>query len=336
VFANGDVSVARAILPAMTGSEPVTAKVLVIGWGFLGAAVGRRLLADGRSVTGLTRSRTWRTEAGTHAGAHIIVGDAGDTELLNDALRDIEHVVFALGGHSPPTAAAQPSVAAMAMLLPLVAVTEALRGRPRVGLTYMSSGGAVYGNPARLPVREEDPARPISPYGASHLAAETFAEMAARRSGSMLQILRCSNVYGPHQAHGGDQGAVAIFLHRINRGESIKIFGDGSALRDYVFVEDVAGVVSRLVIDRIDTGTVNVASGIGMSVLDVAITISDAVGKEAIIDHQPERSFDVRDIVLDISRLQSFLPYVPTDFATGLAATAAAYAEGIPQASPNR
>ena len=100
----------------MTGSEPVTAKVLVIGWGFLGAAVGRRLLADGRSVTGLTRSRTWRTEAGTHAGAHIIVGDAGDTELLNDALRDIEHVVFALGGHSPPTAAAQPSVAAMAML----------------------------------------------------------------------------------------------------------------------------------------------------------------------------------------------------------------------------
>ena len=65
-------------------------------------------------------------------------------------------------------------------------------------------------------------------------------------------------------------------------------------------------------------------------------TSSDAVGKEAIIDHQPERSFDVRDIVLDISRLQSFLPYVPTDFATGLAATAAAYAEGIPQASPNR
>lgn len=126
----------------------------------------------------------------------------------------------------------------------------------------MSSGGAVYGNPLRLPVSETDAPRPISPYGASHLSAETYAEMASRRSGSLLQIARCSNVYGPRQAHGGDQGAVAIFLHRINHGQPIKVFGDGSALRDYVFVEDVASVVSRLVADRIEAGTVNVGSGV--------------------------------------------------------------------------
>lgn len=324
---------ARAILPAMTGSEPVTAGVLVVGWGFLGAAIGQKLLADGRSVRGLTRSHTWRTDAGSRAGAHIIVGDAGNAELLNDALRDVDHVVFAVGGHSPPTAAAKPSEAAMAMLLPLLALIEALRERPRIGLTYMSSGGAVYGNPPRLPVSEQSAARPISPYGASHLSAETYAEMASRRSGSLLQIVRCSNVYGPHQAHGGDQGAVAIFLHRINRGQSIKVFGDGTALRDYVFVEDVADAVSRLVRGRINTGTVNVGSGVGMTVLDVAKTISAAVGKEALIDYQPRRSFDVRDIVLDITRLQSFLAYTPTDFASGLAATAAADAQGLPEAS---
>jgi UDP-glucose 4-epimerase len=283
----------------------------------------------------LTRSHTWRTDVGSRTGAHIIVGDVGRAEVLEDALRDVDHVVFAVGGHSPPTAAAKPSEAAMAMLLPLLAVIEALRERPRVGLTYVSSGGAVYGNPERLPVSEHDAARPISPYGASHLSAETCAEMASRRSGSLLQIVRCSNVYGPHQAHGGDQGAVAVFLHRIDQGQSIKIFGDGSALRDYVFVEDVAGVVSRLVVERIETGTVNVGSGVGMTVLDVAKTISDAVGKDALIDHQPERSFDVRDIVLDITRLRSFLTYTPTDFARGLAATAAAYARGVPEASLN-
>src|ERR1700722_2818492 len=309
----------------MTGSEPGT-RVLVIGWGFLGSAIGQRLLADGRRVTALTRSHTWRSDAGRHAGAHITVGDARDAALLRETLRDIDHVVFAVGGHSPPTAAAQPSEAAMEMLLPLLAIIEALRERPHVGLTYMSSGRAVYGNPLRLPVSERDMPRPISPYGASHLSAETYAEMASRRSGSLLQILRCSNVYGPHQAYGGDQGAVAIFLHRINNGQSIKVFGDGSALRDYVFVEDVAGVVSRLVTNRIETGTVNVGSGVGMTVLDIAKTVSVALGKEAIIDHQPERSYDVRDIVLDITRLQSFLDYAPTDFATGLAATAAAYA----------
>jgi UDP-glucose 4-epimerase len=313
----------------MTGSEPVSASVLVIGWGFLGAAIGQRLIADGRSVTGLTRSPTWRTDAGGRAGAHIIIGDAGDADLLEHALSDIDHVVFAVGGHSPPTAAAQPSVAAMAMLLPLLGVIEALRERPHVGLTYMSSGGAVYGNAPRLPVTEDDAALPISPYGASHLSAETYAGMASRRSGSLLQIARCSNVYGPHQAHEGDQGAVAIFLHRINQGQPIKVFGDGSALRDYVFVEDVAGVVSRLVTHRIETGIVNVGSGVGMSVLDVARTISDAIGKEARIDHRPERSYDVRDIVLDITRLRSFLPYAPTDFRSGLAVTARAYALGV-------
>jgi UDP-glucose 4-epimerase len=311
----------------MTGSGTASPRVLVIGWGFLGAAIGQRLLALGLSVTGLTRSPTWRTETADRAGARMRYGDAQHAELLDDALRDIDHVVFSVGGATPPTAAAHPSEAAMAMLLPLLSVLEALRERPHVRLTYMSSGGAVYGNPVRLPVRETDATRPISAYGASHLAAEGYAQMSARRAGSALQIVRCSNVYGPHQSYGGDQGAVAIFLHRVNRGDPIRIFGDGSALRDYVFIDDVADIVSRIIVDRVDTGTVNLGSGFGLTVLEVAHAVSTAVGKDAVIDYQPERSFDVRAIVLDIARLRSLLAYTPTDFADGLAATASAYAQ---------
>lgn len=302
-----------------------TPRVLIVGWGFLGAAIGQKLLADGLAVTGLTRSQTRRTEFALEAGVRILFGDARDTELLDKAMRNVDHVVFSAGEHTPPRAAAHPGQAAMAMLLPLLAVLEALRERPNVGLTYMSSGGAVYGNPIQLPVRESDAARPISPYGASHLAAEGYAEMSARRAGSMLQIVRCSNAYGPHQSHTGDQGAVAIFLHRINQGLPIRIFGDGSALRDYVFVDDVANVVSHIVAKRIDTGTVNVASGLGLTVLDIAEAVSLAVGKDAIIQYEPERSFDVRSIVLDIARVQSLLEYSPIRFGKGLAATAAAY-----------
>ena len=277
----------------------------------------------------MTRSHTWRTEAGIRSGAHIIVGDAGNAELLLDALRDVDHVIFAVGGHSPPTAAARPSEAAVAMLLPLIAVTEALRERPDVGLTYISSGGAVYGDPLRIPVSEDSAARPISPYGASHLSAEIYAAMASRRAGSLLQIIRCSNVYGPHQAY-GEQGVVAIFLHRISRGQSIQIFGDGSAIRDYVFVDDVADIVGSLVSERVDVGTVNVGSGVGLTVLDVAQTIGDAIGKAVVIDHQPERSFEVRDSVFDITRLRSVMDYTPTDFASGVAATVTTYLQGAP------
>ncbi len=320
---------AAVILSAMTGPQTVTGSVLIIGWGFLGAAIGQRLLAKGRRVKGLTRSHTWRTEAGIRAGAHVVVGDAGNAELLEAGLRDVDHVVFAVGGHSPSTAAARPSEAAMAILLPLIAVIEALRERPHIELTYMSSGGAVYGNPLRIPVGEDAAARPISPYGASHLSAEIYAAMASRRSGSLLQIIRCSNVYGPHQAY-GEQGVVAIFLHRISRGQSIQIFGDGSALRDYVFIEDVADIVEYFVAERVDVGTVNVGAGVGLTVLDVAQTISDAIGKAVVIDHQPMRSFEVRDSVFDITRLQSVMDYTPTAFASGVAATATAYLQGAP------
>jgi UDP-glucose 4-epimerase len=312
----------------MTGSRPVTPRVLILGWGFLGGAIGERLLADGMTVTGLTRSQTWRTEAARAAGARIVVGDAHQAAVLDSALREVDHVVYSIGGHTPGGAAAHPSEAALAMLLPLIAVLEALHERPHVSLTYMSSGGAVYGNPVRLPVRETDAARPISPYGASHLAAEGYAQMSARRSGSMLQIVRCSNVYGPYQPHGRDQGVVAIFLDRISKGVPIQIFGDGSALLDYVYVGDIADAVSRIVAGGVDTGTINLGSGVGLTVLEIAHAISAAAGKDAIIDHQPERSFDIRSSVLDISRARSLLDYSPRDFAYGLTATVAAYLQG--------
>jgi UDP-glucose 4-epimerase len=314
---------------------PGRRQILIAGWGFLGAAIGSKLLADGLSVTGLTRSATRRTETARHAGARIIVGDARRQDVLEDALVDVDHVVFCAGGVTPPSAAADPPGAAVAMLPPLLAVNEALSKRPHVALTYLSSGGAVYGDPDRLPVDEDEPALPISPYGALHLSAEMCAQAYARRFGMPLNILRCANVYGPGQASDRDQGVIAIFLDRINRGLPVSIFGDGKALRDYVLVDDVASVVARVVEDRIDVGTVNVGSGQGHTVLEVLDAISSSVGTPAIVDHRPRRGFDVRSVVLDISRLSSLLPYMPTDLPRGLEMTAAEYSrQRLLQAGP--
>ena len=315
--------------PRMAGSGKVTPRVLIVGWGFLGAAIGGRLLADGVDVTGLTRSRTWRSEAGRAEGARIVVGDARDSVIVEDAIYDVDHVVFSAGGVTPPSAAADPPGATMGMLLPLLGVLESLRDRPNVSLTYISSGGAVYGDPVHLPVSESDATQPISPYGASHLAAEIYAQMYGRRSGAALHIVRCANVYGPYQAHDRDQGAVAVFLDRISRELPIRIFGDGSALRDYVFVADVADVVARIVVGGLDVGTVNLGSGRGLTVLEIVRAISDAAGKPAHIDFAPGRDFDVRGVILDISRLQSFIAYRPTDFVRGLALTAASYSQTV-------
>ena len=305
--------------------EPQRApRVLIIGWGFIGAAIGHRLLTQGLEVTGLTRSSTSRTEAGLLAGARIVVGDAFQPDALDKAFQDIDHVVFSVGGLSPPATAAQPGAAVVKTLLPLLSVLEALRHRPHIGMTHLSSGGTVYGNPAHLPVRETDRTEPISPYGALHLACEDYAQMYARTFGIRLQILRCANVYGPNQASLGDQGAVAIFLDRVARGLPLHVFGDGSARRDYVFVDDVADVAARVIVDRLEVGVVNVGSGRGLTVLEIAKAVSDVVGRPAVIELVPERGIDVRAVVLDISRLQSFVPYTPTDFSHGLRVTSAA------------
>jgi UDP-glucose 4-epimerase len=305
----------------MVGDGPDRPRVLIIGWGFIGSAIGHRLLARGVAVGGLTRSRTTGSEAAQVAGADIVVGDPSQAELLDRALKDVDHVVFSVGGMSPPATAAQPGTAVVKALVPLLSVLEAVRQRPHIALTYLSSGGTVYGNPTRLPVRETDPTEPISPYGALHLACEDYAQMYSRRFGLRLQILRCANVYGPRQASSGDQGAVAIFLDRISRGLPLQIFGDGSALRDYVFVDDVADVASRLIVDRLEAGVVNVGSGSGLTVLEIANAIGDVVGRRPVIEFAPDRGIDVRAVVLDISRLQSFIPYTPTDFAHGLRVT---------------
>jgi UDP-glucose 4-epimerase len=305
----------------MPAENPVAPRVLIVGWGFIGAAIGHRLLAAGASVTGLSRSRTWRTDTGERAGARIILGDASQSELLEEALRNVDRVVFSAGGLTPPATAAQPSEAAMRMLQPLLAVLESMRRQPQPALTYISSGGTVYGNARTLPVSETDPAEPISPYGALHLACETYVQMYSRRFGSPLQILRCANVYGPNQAPDKDQGAVAVFLHRITSGLPLRIFGDGSALRDYVFIDDVADVAARLITNRSDVGVVNLGSGRGLTVLEIVEAIQEVAGRRAVLTFEPARGFDVSGVVLDIARLQSFISYTPTEFVSGLRMT---------------
>jgi UDP-glucose 4-epimerase len=306
---------------AMAGESRVPPTVLIVGWGFIGAAIGQHLLAAGARVTGLSRSRTFRTDAGERAGARIVIGDVCQLESLVAAGHDVDQVLFSAGGLTPPATAAQPAEAAMQTLLPLLAVLEAIRSRPSVALTYISSGGTVYGNPRCLPVSEDEPTEPISPYGALHLACEKYAQMYSRRFGTRLQILRIANVYGPHQARHKDQGAVAIFLDRITNGHSISVYGDGSALRDYVFIEDVAAAASRLIVDRSDVGVVNLGSERGLTVLEIVDAVETVVGRRAIVSFEPARGFDVRAVVLDVSKLQSFIPYTPTDFAVGLRAT---------------
>jgi UDP-glucose 4-epimerase len=279
------------------------------------------LFDSGAEVRGLTRSETARVQAAQVHGVEVVIGDAEDRLLMERCVQGVEHVVYVAGGLDPPTAALRPLDDAIGMLSPLLCTLETIRSAGDVGFTYISSGGAVYGNPPHVHAVETDPLRPVSTYGVSRLAGEAYAQMYAATFGIPTQIVRCSNVYGPGQSHSRPQGAVAVFLNRVAAGLTISIVGDGTSLRDYVHIDDVASAVARLVLGRVDCGVVNLGSGAGHTVVELLEVVSETIGRSPVVEYLPRRRHDVDAIVLNISKLRSLIPYEPATLVDGIRAT---------------
>jgi UDP-glucose 4-epimerase len=204
---------------------------------------------------------------------------------------------------------------------PVEATLAALERRPEAILTYLSSGGTVYGEPVRIPVQETDPTAPISAYGRLHLACEGLIEEARRNSDLRARVLRCATVYGEHQQPDRGQGAIVTFLHRIESGQQIDLYGGGSTVRDYVYVGDVAEAIIETMGSAEGPDLVNVGSGEGTSLLEILRLAEAQVGREAKVASYPERGFDVHRIVLDPGRLRAMTSFVPTPLEDGIART---------------
>ncbi|MFZ0179586.1 MAG: NAD-dependent epimerase/dehydratase family protein [Candidatus Dormiibacterota bacterium] len=293
----------------------------MVGWGFLGAAIGTSLFQRGAAVSGLTRSETSRVQAARLSGIEVLIGDAGDRPTMEQSMIGVDHVVYLAGGLDPPTAAQRPLDDAMGTLSPLLCTLETMRSLGSGSFTYISSGGTVYGNRPRGFAAETDPPMPISAYGVSRFAGETYSQMYSRTYGVTARIVRCGNVYGPGQSDKRPQGAVAVFLSRVAGGLTISIAGSGAAIRDYVYIDDVASALGHLLLNRVDFGVINIGSGSGHSVIDLLAVVSETVGRSPVVEFVPRRFHDVDEIVLDISKLRSLIPYEPMTLVDGVAAT---------------
>jgi UDP-glucose 4-epimerase len=269
----------------------------------------------------LTRSRPDREVLALLDESRLHIGDAADPEVVERALDGIDHVAFCAGGLLPSASESNPDLDRRLTLKPVQAVLEALAERPGVTLTYLSSGGTVYGEPRRLPVQETDPTEPVSSYGELHLACEQEIERARGAGGLKARILRCSTVYGEYQRPDRGQGVIVTFLHRIERGEPIDIFGGGTTIRDYVYAGDVARAMVGLIGTEAGPSVVNVGSGGGTSLLEVLKMAEREAGKPAQVVQHEERGFDVHQIVLDTARLHELVELEITPLQVGIERT---------------
>lgn len=293
----------------------MTRPVVVIGPGFIGRTAAAATAAEGRPTVLLSRRPVPPT-----VGADTRVGDLTDVEALGSAIGPDTDVVFA-AGTSVPAADERDPQASTAILQPLIGALEAVRRAPGATFLLVSSGGAIYGEPDRLPVDEDHPQRPLGAYGAAQAAAEGYVGYYARRHGVRATSLRCGNVYGPGQIAGRGQGLVGELINAVQQDRGVEVWGDGSVERDYVHIADLADAIAQLV-GRTDLPlALNIGSGRAHSVAEVIAAVSEVMGRPVRVNFGPARSFDVHRIVLDITRLQRLIDFDPLSLHDGVRVT---------------
>jgi UDP-glucuronate 4-epimerase len=294
--------------------------VLVTGAaGFIGSTLCERLLAEGRTVVGLDNFDAFYPES--HKLANLAVARrSGRFSLVRGDLRDaaavrgifaahrIDSVVHlaALAGVRPslerPAEYADVNVRGTGVLLE--AVVRA--GAPRV---VFASSSSVYGERPDGPFRESDPVeRPVSPYAATKRAGELLAHTFHHACGLSVTCARIFTAYGPRQR---PDLAIRKFADRMLAGKTVPVFGDGSAQRDFTYVDDLVEGLVRAVDRDLGFALLNFAGGRTVSVLEVVSALERELGVTAEIDWQPEQIGDVRRTWGDISAARAALEYEP-------------------------
>lgn len=299
-------------------------RVLVTGGaGFIGSHLVEALLARGHRVAVVDNLSTGRREnVPREADLHAVdVCDGPRLGAVFEAFRP--EVVYHLAAQtSVRRSTGDPAGDATANVVGSINVLEASVRAGVEKVIYASSGGAIYGEPERLPVREDHPVRPLSPYGLSKYVAELYLRLYRDSHGLRYCVLRYPNVYGPRQDPCGEAGVVAIFSRALLTGDRPVIFGDGRQTRDYVYVADVVEA-SLLCLDRGDDGVYNLGWGREVSVLELLASLQEVLGTRVEPRYDPPRPGEVRRICLDASRAREELGWRPTTpLAEGLRLTA--------------
>lgn len=189
-------------------------------------------------------------------------------------------------------------------LLPIAQFIETLASRPPRRLFYVSSGGAIYGDVTPQPVCEEDHATPLSYHAAGKVAAEAFMSAFSHANAVPLTILRPANLYGPGQPLRSGFGVVRTLFDKAMNHEEVEIWGDGSATRDYLFIDDAVAACLALLARTKTTGVFNIGSGVGTSLDQLVTMIGDVIGEPLAVTRRPVRKTDVHAIQLDCARIR--------------------------------
>lgn len=289
------------------------------GAGFIGSHSAETLLAAGARVTVLDNfSSGKRTNLPASPGLSVICGDIRDPSTVDRALAGVSHVLHLAAQVSVPASVADPLVSSQHNIQGFLNVFDGAR-RAKVARFVYASSAAVYGVPTQLPIDEESPVAPLSPYGLEKSINDQYAALYRELYGLSTLGLRYFNVYGPRQDPASPYaGVISRFAAAMVKGETLRVFGDGGQTRDFIFVRDVARLNLRA-LESPATGVCNIATGHSVTLLELIGSLAECAGCTPHIHHESPASGDIRHSAASPRRmLELFGPLAMTPLPDGL------------------
>ncbi|MGE4373113.1 MAG: NAD-dependent epimerase/dehydratase family protein [Xanthobacter sp.] len=309
----------------MAESSPISASsgarqlnTLVLGGsGFIGSHIVDVLLERGHAVTVFDRhAEAFRPPL---PGVRYVFGTFCDHMALIEAMSGMDTVFHLISSTLPGTGNFNPREDASTNLVGTLDLLDAMVALHVPRIVYLSSGGTVYGASQARIISEDHSLRPICSYGIIKTAVEHYLRLYQDLHGLKTVAIRAANPFGPRQGHNGTQGVISTFLRNVAEGRPIEIWGDGSVVRDYLYVRDLAECCV-LAAESDITGPLNAGSGQGRSLKDVVATLERVTHTRLSPIFRPARPVDVPYSVLDCTRAQHFLEWrAHTDFETAMA-----------------
>lgn len=276
----------------------MTERVLVIGAsGFIGQHLVRALAQKVGLVIAVSRKKV---DFGL-ANVEPVRADLQEPDDFKPLLARSDAVAYLAATSTPGTSAGNPLLEIVDNLRPLAALLQALQEHAGVNLLYLSSGGSLYPSSGDVLATEKTPVQPRSYHGAGKIAAEHFISAWSHQYSGRATIVRPSNVYGPGQTERAGFGIVPTAFGKIKRHETLEIWGDGSAVRDYVYIDDLAVLLGMILTRPMSVGAhvVNACSGTGVSLNELLSSMEAVACRPLRRSYQVGRAVDARRVLMD-------------------------------------
>jgi UDP-glucose 4-epimerase len=288
-------------------------KVVLVtgGAGFIGSNLVRHLIDDNNTVTVLDNFMSgFRDNLDPHPLLRIVDGDVRDIKAVELAMQGSEFVFHLAASVGNKRSIDLPLIDAEINVLGTLNILEAAR-KHGIRKVIVSSSAGIFGELKMVPIKEDHPIEPDSPYGCTKLCEEKLSLVYSKLYDFEVVCLRYFNVYGPKQRYDSYGNAIPIFVFRMLRNEPIIIYGDGEQTRDFVHVDDVVQANLNAADINGISGAFNIASGTQVTINKLVEIIITSDKRTVKVEYSPLRPGDVRHSLADITLAHSKLGYSP-------------------------